>query len=227
MLMGGMWLNEAFLILLILGVGGFLFPRFLRIAGFAPLDEERTASRAWMIRAGFSLVTGIVFLASYWWQASRGAIAGAAIARAVAVFVYVAAMIPVYRGHDFGRAVPQAVVVALASLLVGMLFAVISQSQRVAGLHVVFIAGFSVITFTVATRVVLGHSGKARLCDGPLSFLRVTMLLLVLGTLLRVWADISSDRPHFLNAASYVWMTSAVFWGWMVLPKVREAGTED
>jgi uncharacterized protein involved in response to NO len=226
MLMGGMWLNEAFLILLVLGVGGFLFPRFLRIEGLPPLDEARKASGAWLIRATLSLLAGVTILASYWWQAKQGVSSGAAIARAAAALIYVAAMIPVYRGRNWGHTVPQAVAVALAAIVVGMLFPLISQAQRVAGLHVIFLGGFTVITFTVATRVILGHSGNGRLFDSPLVFLRVTVLLLVLGTVLRVWGDVLGPRAQLLNGASYLWMIAAVVWGWAVLPKVRIAGED-
>jgi uncharacterized protein involved in response to NO len=227
MLMGGMWLNEGFLILLVLGVGGFLFPRFLRIEGVPPLDEERKASGAWLRRAMLSFVTGALILVSYWWQGRGGSSIGPFIARAAASLIFIATMIPVHRGRNWGNTVPQAVAIALAAIVTGMVFPLIAPpSQRVAGLHVIFLAGFSVITFTVATRVILGHSGNGALFESPLVFLRVTVLLLVLGAVLRVWGDVSQWRAQLLNAASYLWMIAAVVWGWVVLPKVRVAGAD-
>jgi hypothetical protein len=91
----------------------------------------------------------------------------------------------------FGRStVPSVTVtrclrVALLLLLLGVLFPVIWPMQRVAGLHIVFIGGFTLITFTVATRVVLGHSGKGHLVMQPLPFLRVAAGLLVIAAILR------------------------------------------
>jgi uncharacterized protein involved in response to NO len=222
MLMGGMWLNEAFVLLLILGVGGFLLPRFLCIEGLAPLDEERKASRAWLRRAAFALVVGFVMLGSYWAQAIGLATQGAVLARSVAAIAFVIIMIPAHRGRILRPTVPRATIVALAGLIAGLLFPLWEQQQRVAGLHVIFIAGFSVITFTVATRVVLGHSGLGRKFEGGLPSLDATVVLLVIGAILRAAGDfLPMQRSALLSGASYLWMVAAVIWALAILPKTR------
>jgi uncharacterized protein involved in response to NO len=227
MLTGGMWLNEAFLFLLVLGVGGFLLPRFLRIEGLPPLDEERKASSAWLGRALFSLAVGGAFLASYWFQAARAAGHGAILSRAVATLLFLLLMVPVHRGRGWNRAVPQAVLIALLALVCGVLFPWFAEGQRVAGLHIVFLAGFSVITFTVATRVVLGHSGNERLFETSLPSLCVATAMLLAGAVLRAWGDFSPQRPALLDGASYLWMAAALIWGIAILPKVRHIGAEE
>jgi hypothetical protein len=227
MLMGGMWLNEAFVYLLVLGVGGFLLPRFLQITGVPPLDEERKASPAWLRRALFAFAIGAAFLASYWFQVGRGEVKGAILTRAAATLLYLVFMIPVHRGRGWSRAVPQAAVVSLLALVCGVLFPWWAEGQRIAGLHIVFLAGFSVITFTVATRVVLGHSGNEQLFHSALPSLRITTALLVIGAVLRAWGDFSVERSAMLNGASYLWMIAAVVWGCAILPKTRITGGEN
>ena len=109
------------------------------------------------------------------------------------------------------------------ALVAGLIFPLFWPGQRVAGLHVVFLGGFSLITFTVATRVVLGHSGNEALFETRLPSLQIATLLLLAGAVLRAVGDFSSERPHWLNAASYLWMLAAGVWGFAVLPKVRIA----
>ncbi len=90
-------------------------------------------------------------------------------------------------------------------------------------MHVVFLGGFSLITFTVATRVVLGHSGNEALFETRLPSLQLATLLLLAGAVLRAIGDFSPERPHWLTAASYLWMLAAGLWGFAILPKVRIA----
>ena len=105
----------------------------------------------------------------------------------------------------------------------GLIFPLFWPGQRVAGLHIVFLGGFSLITFTVATRVVLGHSGNEALFETRLPALQLATLLLLAGAALRAVGDFSAERPHWLSAASYLWMLAAAVWGIAVLPKVRIA----
>jgi uncharacterized protein involved in response to NO len=100
--------------------------------------------------------------------------------------------------------------------------------RRVAGMHVVFIGGFTLITFAVATRVVLGHSGFGHLFPTRLPFLIVTAVLLACALGLRVAGDfLFVQRGSMLSHASYLWMLAAGVWSWRVLPKVRIADPED
>jgi uncharacterized protein involved in response to NO len=97
----------------------------------------------------------------------------------------------------------------------------------VAGLHLVFIGGFTLITFTVATRVVLGHSGHAEVLSQRMPFLWGAAFLLILAAVFRVVGDFQlATRGSLLSTASYLWMVAAVIWSWWVLPKVRHTEAE-
>ena len=141
--------------------------------------------------------------------------------------LYILILVPLHLGRGFGGPVPQAVLIALASLVCGLALPMIGNIQRVAAMHLIFLGGFSLITFTVATRVVLGHSGHGRLFELPLISLRLVTLLLVVGAVLRVWGDASPHRSIMLNTASYLWMGAAVVWSLAILPKVRKAGDDE
>jgi uncharacterized protein involved in response to NO len=222
MMLGGLWLNQAFVLLLILGVGTFLLPRFLAIQGIRPLDEERTASRAWILRALAAAGVGITMLVSYWLEAAYALVTPAAMVRGGAVVIYLLCMVPIFRTSNPGKTVPLAVNIALVSVVLGLAFPLFWPGQRIAGLHVVFLGGFSLITFTVATRVVLGHSGHGHLFRTRLPILLGVIGLLLIATVLRVIGDfLPEQRAIDLNWASYLWMGAAAAWGMAILPKVR------
>ena len=223
LLFGAMLLNQAFVLFLLLGIGTFLLPRFLRLENMRTMAEERTASPGWRLRAAFSAATGLVLLASYWLEASDPATPAAAWLRGLAAIVYLAAMVPFHRQSLPLRTASLAAHLSLLALVAGLIFPLFWPAQRVAGLHVVFLGGFSLITFTVATRVVLGHSGNEALFETRLPSLQIAALLLLAGTVLRAVGDFSPARPHWLNGASYLWMLAAGVWGCSVLPKVRLA----
>ncbi len=223
MMFGALLLNQAFVLFPLLGIGTFLLPRFLRWRDLRMMAEERTASAGWGPRAAFSCATGLALLASFWLEASHPATTAATWLRAIAAIVYLAAMVPFYRQSFPLRTAPLAAQLALVALVVGLIFPLFWPGQRLAGLHVVFLGGFSLITFTVATRVVLGHSGNEALFETRLPSLQIATLLLLAGAVLRAVGDFSPERPHWLNAASYVWMLAAGVWGFSVLPKVRLA----
>ena len=222
-LFGAMLLNQAFVLLPLLGIGTFLLPRFLRLRDVRTMDEERTASPGWWLRAAFSFAIGSALIASFWMEASNPATPAAAWLRAIAAIVYLAAMVPFQRQSLPLRAAPIAAQLALLALAAGLVFPLFWPLQRVAGMHVVFLGGFSLITFTVATRVVLGHSGNEALFEMRLPSLQIAALLLLVGSVLRAVGDFSPARPHWLSAASYLWMLSAGVWGFSILPKVRLA----
>ncbi len=226
-MIGSAWLNEAFVALLVLGVGGFLLPRFLRIKGLASLDEERKPTGPWRKRALFSAAIGVAILGSYVWQWMAYTSRGPSILRVAAVATFIVVLVPVHRGSGWRHIVPQAVIVSLSALIWGLAFPLMAEAQRVAGLHIVFLAGFSVITMTVATRVVLGHSGNGKMFESKLPSLRIAVAFLLIGTVLRVWGDFSAARSSILSGASYLWMAAAIIWGGAILPKVRVPGTDD
>jgi uncharacterized protein involved in response to NO len=220
--LGLLLLYEGFVLYLVLGVGGFLLPRFLGVLARVDASEARETSKQWKAHAVFAAAIGVVLLTSFFVEvfAVMPKLAGVMRFLAAAAFLGVEIL--------FGRStVPSVTVtrclrVALLLLLLGVLFPVIWPMQRVAGLHIVFIGGFTLITFTVATRVVLGHSGKGHLVMQPLPFLRVAAGLLVIAAILRAVGDFQwALRGRLLEGASYCWMFAAAVWSWRVLPNVR------
>jgi hypothetical protein len=223
MIFGGALLNEAFVLCLILGVGGFLLPRFLKIPGLGGMSEDRKSSPAWRRKAFVAGLSGLMIISAYAAEAFGfpNATALAPMVRGCAVAGCLLFFIPIFRTPEPLRTVPLSVLLALASVVCGLVFPLFWPGQRVAGLHVVFLGGFSLITLTVATRVVLGHSGNLHLFESRLPSLLSATFLVLMGTAIRAIGDFLPTRPQWLSAASIIWIAAGLIWGFAILPKVR------
>lgn len=220
--LGTLLLYQGFILNLLLGVGGFLLPRILVLPAKPELPETRQFSRPWVRRALFAGIVGTALLASFVVEVFFVAPRLAGAIRLIAATAFLVAEIPAHLSAARAVTITRSLRLALVLLLSGLLFPICWPWQRVAGFHIVFIGGFTLITFSVATRVVLGHSGYGDLFQQPLPFLRNTAALLVIATVLRTAGDfLPMSRITLLNIASYLWMVAAAIWSWRVLPKVR------
>jgi uncharacterized protein involved in response to NO len=225
--LGSLLLNQGFVLYLVLGIGGFLLPRFLILPAKPELPDTPELSAPWMRRALFAAGIGAALLASFVIEAFTAAPRVAGVVRLVATAVFLGAEIPAHLSAAPPVTITRNLRLALVLLVLGLLLPVLWPWQRLAGLHLVFIGGFTLITFTVATRVVLGHSGQGHLFAQPLPFLRSAAALLLIAAVLRVIGDfLPAARGTLLNLASYFWMLAAAIWSWRVLPKVRCADPE-
>jgi uncharacterized protein involved in response to NO len=218
---GAALLVQGWVLLLILGVGGFLLPQFLGLpqTGF---PVSRTPPPGWTSRALSAAAAGIVIDATLFAEGLFFHSRAAHAIRCITVGGYLLANIPFHRAKVPNVTLTVCLRAALVLLVAGLAFPLCWPLQRVAGLHVIFIGGFSLMVLSVATRVVLGHSGNRHLFPAPLPFLRIAALLLVAAAVVRAVADfIPVTRNHWLNGASYAWMLGAAVWSWRVLPKVR------
>jgi len=221
-LLGMLLLYQGFVLYLVLGIGGFLLPRFLVLPAKPELPETREFTVGWKQRAWFAAATGMVLLASYVVEVFATAPRLAGVIRFVAAGVFLAAEIPLHRSAARRVTLTRALQLALVLLLLGLLFPVLWPWQRVAGLHLVFIGGFTLVSFTVATRVVLGHTGLGHLVAEPLVFLRTTIVLLLTAAAFRIIGDFFvTTRGTLLDVASYAWIAGAFIWSWRVLRRVR------
>jgi uncharacterized protein involved in response to NO len=151
----------------------------------------------------------------------------AAWLRSLSAVVYLLVMAPLHRQSLPLRTVSLATQLAILALFAGLVFPLFWPAQRLAGLHVIYLGGFSLITFTVATRVVLGHSSFENLCETRLPSLQIATILLLAGAAMRAYGDFTPSRSHWLSHASYLWLLAAAVWAFRILPKVRIPDPDD
>jgi uncharacterized protein involved in response to NO len=211
--LGSLMLNEGFVLFPILGVGAFFFPKLLGGAKPEPGDL-RIATGLWIKRAAIAAVTALVIWSSFMLEA-LGWTRTAALVRGLTTLSYF-----VTQGHLLERpSGPPFLAYCFrlgALLLVGGLFLpVVLPGYRLANLHFTFIGGFTIILFTVSTRVILGHAGQSHLFRKKLGFLIAALVLLLVAMVTRVGADlVPPARNSHLVYAALIWLIAAIIWQW-------------
>ena len=219
-LFGAALLNQGFATMMILGAGAFLIPSLLRLSDANGATGHEMTPAPWRRRAVLPAATGLALVASYWLEADTVLDPPGVVGlRTLAVIVFLISVIPFHRQPWPPRTMQWSAQLAILALVAGLLFPFAWPMQRLAGLHIIFLGGFSLLIFTAATRVVLGHSGNEALFQARLPSLQITTLLLLIGAVLRAVGDFLPSRSHLLTGASHTWMLAAAVWGFAILPK--------
>jgi uncharacterized protein involved in response to NO len=217
--LGSLMLNEGFVLFPILGVGAFFFPKLLGGAKPEPADL-RIAAALWRKRAAIAALTGLVMWSSFVLDALSW-VRTAALVRSVTTLVYF-----ITQGHLLKRPsgppfLAQCFRLGALLLVSGLFLPVALPTYRLANLHLTFIGGFSIILFTVSTRVIIGHAGQSYLFRKRLGFLITALALLVVAMVTRVGADfILPERNSHLVYAALVWLLAAAVWACALGPKL-------
>jgi uncharacterized protein involved in response to NO len=211
---------QGFVLLPILGVGGFILPRFFGFQSPHDFPVTTRPPREWHIRAGLAVGAGLLILISFWLEA-RGWFQFAPALRFLTAATYLAWELPVFRRTETRNALSGSLRLAFGLLLAGFLAVVLFPAHRVALLHLSLMGGFAVVALVVATRVVFGHSGKAALLSMRNRWLWVTVWLMVLGMATRISGDF---WPHIMathySYGAVIWIGAILLWAFYVLPKV-------
>ena len=217
--LGSLMLNEGFVLFPILGVGAFFFPKLLGGAKPEPSDL-RIAKALWIKRAVIAALTALVIWSSFVLEA-LGWIRTAAVVRGLTTLTYF-----VTQGHLLEKPsgppfLAQCFRLGALLLVAGLFLPAALPGYRLANLHLTFIGGFSIILFTVSTRVILGHAGQSHLFRKRLRFLIAALALLVAATIARVGADfIPPARNSHLVYAALIWLLAATVWLVALGPKL-------
>ena len=94
----------------------------------------------------------------------------------------------------------------------GVALSALWPDYRVAALHVLFIGGFSLMAFGVATHVSLGHLGLDHLSAGRPPAVIVLAIAFALALMARVAADASDAYFDYLSWAAAAWLIGSGIW---------------
>ncbi len=221
-------LFQGYLLLPIMGIGAFLLPRFFGLPSRQSLPESTSLPPGWVPKATFAAVCGLIVILSFICQVQGQPRLGYAL-RAAAVLIYLLREVPFYKSGLGGGTLALSLRLALLAIPTGYglmaLFPDPTQSYSL--LHVVFIAGFGLLTLVVATRVILGHGGRSDLFRARLLPVAALTLLVLGATFLRVkggWS-LPVDDSNFAWAG-LLWLLGALIWASGILPSVRHPDDE-
>ena len=209
-------LYEAFLLGPVLGVGGFLFPRFFN-------DGRIDRGGSWGDRARVSWLVGLALLVTYVVEA-HGFKVWPPMVRAGLAATYLLSRVRVFRrGGSTGSLsmmLRAAVFCALGGIMVSDVFIAAEKAVK----HVLLIGGFGLLALTVASRVTWGHSGNIEFATGKRRSLQIVLWAVVVAMLTRVVAGfVPAIRVSHHIYAALLWIIAAAVWSWAVLRFVRRA----
>jgi hypothetical protein len=210
---------QGFVLLPVLGIGPFLLPRFLGMPT-PDLPESTTPTGAWLRKAGLAASAGLLILVSFYVEALAWHKTAYALRFGVTL-VYLLLTMPLHRAPKTSNSLGLAIRLSLAGIVAGFLVVALFPAYRVALLHLALIGGFAVITLTVATRVMFGHSGNLALLKRPNRWLLISIGLMLLGMATRISGDFwPKILPSHYSYGALLWIVAVMVWAAFTFPKV-------
>lgn len=217
--LGRLLLLQGMFLGLILGLGPMVFPLLTR--GESSKDLE-LGPRGFAILAGH-LLAACILAASFWIETEvslrwgfglRGGLVGVLLV--VSAGLLRRPSLPGWHRH----------LVWLAAWMIplGYVLAGVFPMQKKAGLHVVFIGGFALLTLSVGLHVLLAHGGHERLVRGRPWQVPAFAGLLLVSLVSRWMVDLRPEWfQQWLAISASTFLLATVVWASLALPRLWNA----
>jgi uncharacterized protein involved in response to NO len=218
--LGKRLLTEGMVLLLVLGVGGFLGPRLLGFAAlpqFVPTEKlDAAKSKALLYK-----IAGLTVLLSLIAEYGFGFKFMAFLRAAVATTVILSTLRP-WRLPSVRTTLAWCVWSANWLVILSLWLIVAAPLYRTDFLHVLFIGGFTLLILAVGTRVTLSHGGHSLALERASWPLRIGLSTGLVAMFARVGAPFApfSYFEH-LALASLLWIAGILFWGFYIIRWTR------
>ncbi len=204
--------QQGFLLSIVLGIGGFLAPRLMG------LPQQGAASRRQ--RVWVNLTAGVILFSSFWMEGLGWVSAAYGLRAAVAAFAFLRSGLLQNRpkAPDFFLKLLR---FSIWMVVLGYWMGAFLPRHKTMMLHFVFIGGYSLMTFAVATMVVLSHGGEGARLQKPLWILNWIAVTLPAALAFRLAAQFfPAFYFQLLGISGAIWLTAAVGWFFFILPRV-------
>ncbi len=217
---------QGFVLLPILGIGPFILPRFFGLPSRHDFPEALIPSGEWKKKAGLAISAGLLIVASFFIEL-RGLVRTGHALRFATTLAYLFIEFPFGSAPKISNALGAALRVAFTAVVSGFILIALFPAFRVGLLHLTLIGGFAVITFTVATRVLYGHSGCLEQLKSGNRWLVIAVGLMLFGMTTRISGDFWPKiiASHYTYGA-IVWIAAVLLWSAYALPKVFQVEAE-
>ncbi len=170
---GWLWVSEGWMMALVLGVGGFLISSIL---GVGKVPEKK------MI-----VITASLFAVSFVCDLLNYPIIGLFL-RALSFTVVSMNQWRPFQIPNSQKVSTLTLFFSQWSFIVGLWSLLVFPQWRIGALHLIYIGGYGLTTFAIATRVILNHGGFSKLLTGNNRYFQVSMGILVVALICRVVA---------------------------------------
>jgi hypothetical protein len=218
---------QAFPLLLIVGVGGFLLPKLF---AQGPIDPRSLAARAPGL-PGFrgQAALCLALLASYGIEIgglyAAGGEAWLRIAYGLRTAVWAWFLWREIRLQKTPGKLPPYLRAARISLWVmgaGLAMPIFRPQYMLAWEHVIFLSGFMRLTLSIAARVLAAHAGRMEILGLHARQVRIYGMLIVLAMMTRIATEIwPGGRALHLAVAAALGLVALRMWARLFLPLVR------
>lgn len=213
--------GEAFFINLIVGVGSRLIPAISRLPG-ATLPTEKTVSSPWVVTA----VTLASLNIGYWLEIGGYRNIGTML-RVLALGLAAVSMLKVISKPTKWSAIGIGLKVGVVFLFIGQVMSVPLFESGIAGAHMTYIGGISLITLLVSMRVMLAHGGQN--LNYEINSRRIILLttLFAISAILRLAGGVQVSG-HFVLLSAILFFAIMMIWGhkfWSILRVNRDHKT--
>jgi len=209
-LLGRRLLTEGMVLLLVLGVGGFLGPRLL---GFAQMPLVQIGARGPRRRIGPYLAAGVALALTLVFEYGADIPQLAYLRAAIGSAILLVTITP-WRTPAVRTTLAWCVWTACWLVIAALWLAAIAPAHRIDFLHVLFMGGFTLLILSVGTRVTLSHGGHSLEAERRSWPLRIGMATGLVALVVRVGAGFAQESffQHLAWAAAF-WIAGITFWG--------------
>jgi uncharacterized protein involved in response to NO len=221
-LLGKRLLTEGMVLMLVLGVGGFLGPRLL---GFAQLPQFLKGAPSVLPHQAKRIlgykIAGLTILLSLISEYGFG-FATMAFLRAAVVTVVVLSTVQPWRLPSIRTTLSWCVWLSHWFVILAVWLVAAAPRYRVDFLHVLFIGGFTLLIFAVGTRVTLSHGGHGLTREQKSWPLRIGLATGLVAMLARTGAPFAGFTYFaHLAWAAWFWLGGILFWGFYLIRLIR------
>jgi uncharacterized protein involved in response to NO len=212
--LGPLFVQQGVFLCFTVGVGSLILPL---MSGAAPPADLGSSPRETAKALAYT-ATGLGFLVSFVLEAagwSRGGPLLRAFVDAAGIGMAGAWRPP--RKPGLHRRLAWA---SLWMMPIGLAASGLLPDYRVAALHVLFIGGFGLLAFAVATHVSLAHLGLEQLASGRPPAVVVLGICLALALAARIAADVSNTYFEHLGWAAACWILGSAVWLGFLCPRL-------
>ena len=211
---------QGFQLLPLMGVGGFLLPRFLKLPCHDDFPESRDPQPGWWRRVWILLAAAGAIIGSFFLEAG-GQFRPAYAIRFVAIGGYIFFLVPGIWRPLKRDAIVFGIKFGLLSIPLGYLTLTLFPAWRIAWLHLSLAGGLGLVTLSIASRIVLRHAGRNDILLAKKGWFVIAIVMLLFGVTSRMIGDfIPKILITHYNYGALCWGIGLLVWAWKVIPNV-------